>query len=66
MTLKEQVHALIDELPDDSPTLEEVRENLRLDQALAEAYEDIREGRTYTAEEFMAEVHKRWPQKPST
>lgn len=65
MTLKQQVHDLVDELPDDSPLLAEVRETLRLNHAIGEAMEDVREGRTYTAEEFAAKVQERWPRKAS-
>ena len=65
MTLKQQVHDLVDELPDDSPLLAEVRETLRMNHAIGEAMEDVREGRTYGAEEFMAKVQERWPRKAS-
>jgi hypothetical protein len=65
MTLKQQVHDLVDELPDDSPLLAEVRETLRMNHAIGEAMEDVREGRTHTAEEFMAKVQERWPRKAS-
>ena len=65
MTLKQQVHDLVDELPDDSPLLAEVRETLRMNHAISEAMEDVREGRTYTAEEFTARVQERWPRKAS-
>jgi len=65
MTLKQQIHHLVDELPDDSPLLAEVRENLRMNQAIGEAIEDVREGRSYGAEEFMAKVQERWPRKNS-
>lgn len=65
MTLKQQVHNLVDELPDDSPLLVEVRETLRMNRALGEALNDVREGRTYSAEDFMAKVEERWPRKAS-
>ena len=65
MTLKQQIHDLVDELPDDSPLLAEVREALRMNRAIGEAMEDVREGRTYGAEEFMAKVQERWPRKTS-
>jgi hypothetical protein len=65
VTLKQQVHHLVDGLPDDSPLLAEVRETLRMNQALGEAMEDVREGRTYTAEEFRAKVQERWPRRAS-
>ena len=62
MTLKQQVHLLIDELPDDSPVLIEVCEALRMDHAIGEAVADARAGRIYSVEEFMAKVRERWPQ----
>jgi hypothetical protein len=65
MSLKQQIHALVDELPDDSPLLIEVRETLRMNHAIGEAMEDVREGRTYTSDEFMAKVQQRWPRKAS-
>lgn len=65
MTLKQQIHELVDGLPDDSPLLAEVRETLRMNHAIGEAIEDVREGRTYTAEEFTAKVQERWPRKAS-
>lgn len=65
MTLKQQIHDLLDELPDDSPLLIEFRETLRMNHALGEAMEDVREGRTYTTEEFEAKVQEQWPRKTS-
>jgi hypothetical protein len=47
MTLKQQIHDLVDELPDDSPLLIEVREALRMNQAIGEAIENVRDGRTF-------------------
>jgi len=65
MSLKQQIHALVDELPDDSPLLIEVRETLQMNHAIGEAMNDVCEGRTYGAEEFMAKVQERWPRKAS-
>ena len=65
MTLKQQIHDLVDDLPDDSPLLAEVREALRMNHAIGEAMEDVRDGRTYGAEEFMAKVQERWPRQTS-
>lgn len=63
MSVKQQIHALVDDLPDDSPLLAEVRETLRMNRAIGEAMEDVREGRTYSAEGFTAKVQQRWPLK---
>lgn len=65
MTLKQQIHALVEELPEDSPLLADVRETLRMNHAIGEAREDVREGRTYSAEQFLAKVQEQWPQKNS-
>jgi hypothetical protein len=65
MTLKQQIHELVDGLPDDSPLLADVNETLRMDRAIGDAVEDIAEGRTHEAADFMAKVHQRWPRKRS-
>ena len=65
MTVKQQIHDLVDDLPDDSPLLIEVREALRMNHAIGEAIDDVRNGRTYDAEDFMAKVQQRWPRKSS-
>ena len=65
MTLKQQIHDLVDELPDNSPVLVEVREALRMNHAIGEAMDDVRNGRTYGEEDFMARVNERWPRKSS-
>ena len=65
MTLKQEIHDLVEELPDKSPLLVEVRETLRMNHAIGAAMDDVREGRTFTSEEFMAKVQERWPRKAS-
>jgi len=65
MTLKQQIHDLVDELPDNSPVLVEVREALRMNHAIGEAMGDVRNGRTYGEEDFMERVQERWPRKSS-
>jgi len=65
MSLKKQINALVDDLPDDSPLLVEVRETLRMNHAIGEAMEDVRESRTYSAEEFMVKVQQRSPRNAS-
>ena len=59
MSLKQQIHALVDDLPNDSALLVEVRETLRMNHAVGEAMEDVRVGLTYSADEFMAKVQAR-------
>jgi hypothetical protein len=65
MTLKQHIHELVDGLPDDSPLLVEVRETLRMNQALREAVADIEANRTFASAEFMAKVQERWPRQTS-
>jgi hypothetical protein len=65
MTVKQQIDDLVDELPDDSPLLTEVREALRMNHAVGEVMQDVRDGRTYCVEDFMAKVQQRWPRKSS-
>ena len=65
MTLKQQIHDLVEELPDNSPLLVEVRETLRMNHAIGEAMADVRAGRTFSAEEFTAKVQERWPRQAS-
>jgi len=61
MPSKQQIHELVNAAPEGSPLLEEVYERLRREQAIGEAMEDIREGRTVCAEDFLAKVEARWP-----
>ena len=65
VTLKQHIHQLVDELPDDSPVLAEVNETLRLNQAIAEGLEDSRTGRVMEADELMKRVENRWPKSSS-
>jgi len=65
VTLKQHIHELVDELPDNSPILAEVNETLRPNQAIGEAMEDSREGRTIAAGEFLKRVEERWPKNNS-
>lgn len=65
MTLKQEIHALVDDLPDNSPLLADVRETLQMNRAIGEAMEDVRQGRTYGAEEFLEKVQEQWPRETS-
>lgn len=65
MTLKQHIHELVEELPDDSPILLEVNETLRLNRAIGEALEDTKAGRTIEADAFVRRVEERWPKKNS-
>lgn len=61
MTLKQEIHDLVEGLPDDSPLLVDVRETLRMNQVIGEDMDDVRDGRTLSAEEFTVKVQERWP-----
>ena len=65
VTLKQQVQHLVEELPDNSPLLVEIRETLRLNVAISEAMADVRDGRTYEAGEVTAKVQEKWPRQAS-
>ena len=65
MTLKDEIHGLVDDLPEDSVMLLKFREALRMNRALDEAILDLRKGRTYYAESFTAKVQERWPRPAS-
>ena len=57
MTLKQQIYELVEELPDDSPLLAEVRETLRMKHAIGEAMEDVHvEGCIFSTKEFTAKA----------
>ena len=60
MTLKERAHKLIDAMPDDSPSLREICENLALKKAIQEGLDDIAAGRVYPLEEVEREFQERW------
>ena len=60
MSVKEAVHKLVDEMPDDAPELLDFYERLRLNRAIAEARQSIREGRYYTLEEVERMTEERW------
>jgi hypothetical protein len=52
-SLKEEVHQLIDKMPDDSQYLRDLLETLRLNQAIAEAQEDVKAGRLISADDML-------------
>ena len=64
-TLKEQVHQLIDDMPDDSQYLKDLLETLRLNQAIAEANEDVKAGRLIEADDMLKWAEEKW-QKHTT
>ena len=61
MTLEQQIHDIVEVLPDNSLVLADVRETLRMNRAIGEAVDDLCEGRTFSAEKFTAKVQERWP-----
>lgn len=58
--LKEEVRQLLDQLPDNSPLLGELKENIRLNLAIQEAYGDVEEGLVYHAKDFIQRVEDKW------
>jgi hypothetical protein len=60
MTLKQKVHDLVDELPDDSELLHEFCETAELNKALAKSMDDFKHGRVYSEEDFVAKVRELW------
>ena len=59
MSVKESIHQWVDELPDDSPTLLDFYEQLRIDRALDEAKADLAAGRVLTLDEVRARYDER-------
>ena len=65
MTLKERAHKLIDAMPDDSPSLRDLCENLALNKAVQEGLDDVAAGRVYPAEQVLSELQQRWAKRRS-
>ena len=63
MSVKEAIHRLIDEMPDDSPWLLDLYEQAQLKKALDDAEDDIKAGRVYTIEEIRARRAERCRQR---
>lgn len=65
MTLKERAHKLIDAMPDDSPSLLEICENLALQKAIQEGLDDLAAGRVHPADAVLGELKQRWAERRS-
>lgn len=65
MSLKQEVHELVDGLHEDSQFLAELRNSLREDRLIAEALNASDRGEVYSYDEFMAMVEARWPREVS-
>jgi|GEM_PF-2422304 len=65
MSVKETVRQWIDKMPDDSPNLLDLYEQARLEQAIAEAKEDVRQGRVLTWEEADRRMKEKWAKRDS-
>ena len=63
--VKETVHGMIDELPDDNPWLLDLYEKARLKKALDEAEADIKAGRVLTFEEADRRMRAKWAKRDS-
>ena len=59
MSVKEAVHKLVDEMPDDAPELLDFYERARLSRAIEEGMADVRAGRVYPIEEVMERYEER-------
>ncbi len=57
--IKEEIIALIQELPDDA-TLEDIQYHLFVKQKLLRAEEQIKEGKTIPHEEVMEKARMKW------
>lgn len=65
MSVKETIHQWIDEMPDNSPTLLDFYERMRLNRAIEEARCDAAEGRTLTWEEADRRMQEKWAKRDS-
>ena len=65
MSVKEAVHKLIDEMPDDSPELLDLYERARLNHAIDEARKCVEEGRMLTWEEADRRMREKWAKRDS-
>ena len=59
MTTKQQVHAVLEQLPEDC-SLEDVLYHLYVLQAIERGRADVAKGRTMTHEEVERELHDKW------
>lgn len=59
MSVKETLHRLIDEMPDDSPWLLDLYERVRLSRGIEAAMEDVRAGRVSNPEEVLQRHEER-------
>ena len=66
MSVKETIHQWVDDLPDNSPTLLDFYERMRLNRAIEEARCDVREGRVITWDEADRRMKEKWAKRNST
>ena len=65
MSVTETILQWIEKMPDDSPGLLDLYEQARLDQAISEAKQAVREGRTITWEEADRRMQEKWAKRDS-
>jgi hypothetical protein len=65
MSVKETIHKWIDEMPDDAPELIDFYERMRLNRAIEEAQQSVREGRILTFEEADRRMKEKWAKRAS-
>ena len=63
MSVKEAVHKLVDEMPDDAPALLDFYERMRLNRAIDKAREDVKAGRVITLEEAERRMEEKWAKR---
>ena len=65
MSVKEAVHKLVDEMPDNAPALLDFYERMRLNRAIDKAREDVKAGRVITLEEAERRMEEKWAKRDS-
>ena len=65
MSVKEAVHKLVDEMPEDAPELLDFYERAKLSRAIEEGMADVRAGRTITFDEMDRRMQEKWAKRDS-
>lgn len=65
MSVKETIHQWVEDLADDSKTLQELYEQARIECAIGEAMEDVQTGRFVTFEEMDRRMEQKWAKRLS-
>ena len=65
MSVKETIHKWVDSLSEEGSMLHDLYEKARLDEAISEAKQAIREGRVLTWEEADRRMQEKWAKRDS-